>query len=389
MKKNIMEAAARLAAPYYELSDYIFDHPELAYQEYVSSAALVKKLEETGYTVETGIAGMDTAFRAVYQNGEGGPSIGLLVEYDALKGLGHACGHHMQGPCLLLCAEAVKEVLKDQNYRLVVYGTPAEEMFPAKLEMWNAGCFRDIDLALMVHASINTATDLNSLAMVNINVTFHGKNAHAAMFPERGRSAFDALQLVFHGVELMREHVTDDVRMHYAVTDPGGPANVVPKKASAEFVLRSRYSTNYLNEVKERFYNILKGAALMTDTTFEYEEGLTLPNKIPAVVLNDNIMKNAKEVGAPDLSPPRERPGSTDFSAVLYNIPGCCLRIKMVNNCTSHTPEFAAAGRTQACYDAILTAAQTLACTCYDIITDPALLPAIKADYAERRKKFA
>ena len=389
MKNAIVEAVERLSVPYFELSDYIFDHPELGYQEHVSCAALVKKLEETGYTVETGIAGMETAFRAVWENGEGGPSIGLLVEYDALAGLGHACGHHMQGPCLMLCAEAVKEVLKDQPYRIVIYGTPAEECSPAKLIMWNEGCFRDIDVALMVHASINTATDLNALAQVSINVTYHGKNAHAAMFPERGRSAFDALQLAFHGVELLREHVTDDVRMHYAVTNPGGPANVVPKESSAEFVLRSRYSMNNLIDIKERFYNILRGAALMTDTTFETTESLMLPNKIPAVVLNDNIMKNAKEVGAPDLSPPRERPGSTDFSAVLYNIPGCCLRIKMVNNCTSHTPEFAAAGRTQACYDAITKAAQTLACTCYDLICDPDLLNSVKEDYAERRKKFA
>ncbi|NCB62128.1 MAG: M20 family peptidase [Clostridia bacterium] len=384
-----MEVVSSLAPQFYALSDYIFDHPELGYQEHLACQALTKQLCASGFDVETGVAGIPTAFRAVWKNGEGGPSLGLLCEYDALEGLGHGCGHHMQGPALLLCADALKAVVPDMPFTIVVYGTPAEETAPAKLDMWERGCFRDIDLALMTHASIETATDLNSLAQVKLNVTFHGKSAHAAMFPERGRSAFDALLLAFQGVEFLREHVRDDVRMHYTCTDSGGPANVVPSKASGEFALRCRDSMKYLEEVRERFYDIVKGAALMTGTGYEISEGPMWPNKIPCNVLNDLIMQNAKEVGAPDLAPPRARPGTTDFSAVMYHLPGSCLRIKYVDPpITSHTPEFTAAGKTDQAHRAILLSAQTLAGTCWDILTNPSLLAQIRVNYEENRKKY-
>ena len=389
VKEELLRRVEALSPQFYPISDYIFDHPELGYQEHEACRVLTRRLSQSGFQVETGVGGIPTAFRAVYEHGTGGPSFGLLCEYDALEGLGHGCGHHMQGPALILCAEAFRSAVTDLPYRLVVYGTPAEETAPAKLDMWNNGCFRDIDLALMTHASVETAVDQNSLAQVKLDVTFHGKSAHAAMFPERGRSAFDALQLAFHGVELLREHVQDDVRMHYTCTDAGGPANVVPARASGEFVLRSRYSMTYLEEVRDRFRDIVKGAALMSGVTYEIQEGPMWPNKIPALVLNEVVMKNAKEVGAPDLAPPRERPGSTDFSAVMYHLPGCCLRIKYVDKpVTSHTPAFAAAGKTEQAHRAILLSAQALAGTCWDILPDPARLPRIPSDYADSRKRF-
>lgn len=389
MKDALISKAAALAPEFYELSDYICDHPELGYQEHEACRVLTQRLARSGFQVETGVGGIPTAFRATYQHGEGGPSLGLLCEYDALEGLGHACGHHMQGPAMLLCAEAIQAVVTDRPYRLVVYGTPAEETAPAKQDMWDNGCFRDIDLALMTHASYQTATDLSSLASVNLVVTYHGISAHAGMFPEKGRSAFDALQLAFHGVELLREHVADDVRMHYTCLDAGSPPNAVPAKAVGKFCLRCRYSFSYLMEVKERFLNIVKGAALMSGVTYEVDEGLTWPNKIPAPFLNEIIMKNAKAVGCPDLAPPRERPGTTDFAAVMQHVPGCCLRIKYVDPpITSHTPAFAAAGKTDMAHRSILLSAQALAGTCWDILHDPSLLEGIRASYEESCQKY-
>lgn len=389
MKKALLSKVEELAPELYELSDYICDHPELGFQEQESCRVLTQRLVQSGFQVETGAGDLPTAFRATYENGAGGPSLGLLCEYDALEGLGHACGHHMQGPALILCAEAVKAVLKDQPYKLVVYGTPAEECAPAKQTMWDNGCFRDIDLALMTHASYQTATDLHSLASVNLTVTFHGVSAHSGLFPEKGRSAFDALLLAFHGTEMLREHVSDDVRMHYTCLDAGSPPNAIPAKAVGRFCLRCRYSFSYLMEVKERFLNIVKGAALMSGVTYEVEEGMTWPNKIPTPALNAVIMKNAEEVGCPDMAPPRERPGTTDFAAVMQHMPGSCLRIKYVDPpITSHTPEFAAAGKTDMAHRSILLSAQALAGTCYDLIQDPGLLKAIQADYAESRKKY-
>lgn len=388
MNEALMSKVAELAPQLCELSDYICDHPEVGYQEHEACRVLTERLEKDGFTVEVGVGGLPTAFRATYQHGEGGPSIGLLAEYDALAGLGHACGHHMQGPALILCAEAIKAVITDQPYRLVVYGTPAEEVAPAKQEMWDGGCFRDIDLALMTHASIETAADVSSLASMNFTVTYHGTSAHPGLFPEKGRSAFGALLLAFHGVDMMRAYVTEDVRMHYTCLDAGSPPNGIPSKAVGKFFLRNRNSFSYLEDVRRRFLNIVQGAALMSDTTCEVEEGQTWPNKIPALVLNDLIMKNAKEVGCPDLAPPRQRPGTTDFACVMQHLPGCCLRIKYVDKpITSHTPEFAAAGKTDMAHRAILLSAQTLAATCCDLIQDPSLVEKIKADYEERRKQ--
>lgn len=390
MKSSLLTAAQKFAPDYYALSDYICDHPEIGYEEHEACRVLTERLTRNGFQVETGVGGIPTAFRAVYQNGSGGPSIGLLCEYDALAGLGHACGHHMQGPALLLCAGAIKAVVTDRPYRLVVYGTPAEEIAPAKQDMWDNGCFRDIDVALMTHASIETATDLSSLASINVTATFHGTSAHPGLFPEKGRSAFSALLLAFHGVDLMRANTTEDVRLHYTCIDAGSPPNAIPATASGKFFLRSRNSFSYLEEVRDRFMDILKGAALMTGTTYEVNEIKTWPNKIPTPKLNQLIMKNAEAVGCPDLAPPRERPGTTDFAAVLQHLPGCCLRIKYVDKpVTSHTPEFAAAGKTDMAHRSILLAAEALAGTCYDIIEDPAILPELQADYAESRKKHA
>ncbi|MCQ2554308.1 MAG: M20 family metallopeptidase [Clostridia bacterium] len=389
MKKALMEEVERLAPQYYEISDYIHANPELGYQEFKASKALTDRLKAIGFDVEMPVADIETAFKATYQNGEGGPSFGLLVEYDALKDLGHACGHHMQGPTLILCAEAFKNVMKDKPYKLVVYGTPAEETSPAKIFMYDRGCFRDIDVALMVHASYETACDLSAMGKVTFTVTFHGKNAHAAMFPENGRSAFDALLLSFNAMEFLREHIKSDCKLHYTCLEAGETENVVPSRAVGRFTLRSRDSLKYLDNMKERFRKIIEGAALMTETTYDIEEDTTWPNKIPTVRLNEIILKNAHEVGCPDINGPRSNPGSTDFGGVMYHMPGCNLRIKYVDApCKSHTPPFAEAGNKPMAHDSIRLGAKTIAGTCFDILENPEFMEEIKASYAEAQKRF-
>ena len=143
--------------------------------------------------------------------------IGILCEYDALEGLGHGCGHHMQGPSCLGAAVALKECAGEEPFTLVVYGTPAEETLGSKCDMIKNGCFHELDAAFMMHGSPTTCTDVKCLADQSFRVTFHGKRAHAALAPEQGRSAFDALLVAFNGIEFLREHVPDDVRMHYTV----------------------------------------------------------------------------------------------------------------------------------------------------------------------------
>lgn len=346
---------------------------------------LTDYLERNGFAVERGIAGWPTAFRAVYRKGSGGVRIGLLCEYDALRQLGHGCGHHMQGPCICGTAVALKEADFDNPYEIVVYGTPAEETRGAKITMWEEGCFRDIDVALMMHGGPDTCVDEKSLALSNYQVIFHGKGAHAALAPEQGRSALDALLLCFNGVEFLREHVREDTRMHYTISETPGPSNVVPARAVGAVSLRS-YSRDVLNDVCRRFEQIVQGAALMADVQYELIQEKGLDNKIPCYALNDIIMDNARTCGAPGIGPVRKKTGSIDFGNVTNHMPGCCIRVKFVPSGTSsHSQEYVDAGKSDAAHDAVLYGAKILAGTAWDIIRDDTVKDKLWEDF--RRAK--
>lgn len=384
--QKIIQPIDRIKTELWDMADNIFDHPEIGLHEFYASRLLCGFLEKHGFSVERGIAGLDTAFRAVWQSGEGGPSIGLLCEYDALEGLGHACGHHAQGPAILGAAIALKESLQDKSFRLVIYGTPAEETTGGKLTMLREGCFTDIDVALMMHLSPTTCVDTHSLAMRKYTVTFTGRSSHAALHPEQGRSALDGLLMMFHGIEYLREHVMDDVRMHYTVLDAGGPANIVPGKASGRFYLRSRHQKD-LSDIEKRFLNIAKGAALITDTQSAVELEKMLDEKVPVECLNQLLMKYAEQIGAEEISPPREKTGSSDFNNVQQIVPGACIRIHFVPRGTaSHSQQFLEAGKSCEAHHAILLAAEILSCTAYDLICDPMLLESIKENHKSKLK---
>lgn len=385
MKEHVFQAVETQRQALCTMADDIFDHPELGFQEFHAQKIITDYLTGCGYQVELGTGGVETAFRAVYQNGQGGPRIGLLCEYDALEGLGHACGHHMQGPAILGAARALKECAGDKPFTVVVYGTPAEETAHGKLRMLEADCFHDIDVALMMHGSPTTTVDVKSMAMSSFTVTFHGKKAHAALKPEAGRSALDALLVAFQGVEFLREHVPEDTRMHYTITQLPGPANVVPDTAVGKFFLRS-YSRKALDDVVERFHKIIQGAALIADVTYDMTEGDRLANKIPVLSLNRLLMNNAELIKAPRMSPPREKTGSSDFSNVMYELPGSCIRVAMVPPGTSsHSPEFLSAGKSEEAHNAVIIAAKVLAGAAWDMIDDPAVLAEIQEEFQTNR----
>ena len=384
---NIDQQRERLCA----MADDIFDHPEIGHQETHALALLTDFLEEHGFQVRRGVGSLATAFRAEYVCGSGeGARIGLLCEYDALKVVGHACGHHMQGPAILGAAAALKEELPDScGARIIVYGTPAEEGGGGKLTMLDEGCFQDIDVALMMHGSPTTCTDVRSMACTEAEVIFTGKSAHAALKPDAGRSAFDALLLSFNGVEFLREHVLEDTRMHYTVLESPGPANVVPNKAVGSFYLRS-YNSAYLESLKPRFENIIRGAAMMAGVESEIRYGRTLDSKVPVLALNDIIMDNAKLVNAPTLRPPREKTGSSDFGNVMYRLPGSCIRIAFVPEGTSsHSQTFLDYGKTQQAHDAVVYAAKILAGASWDLIDHPEKMAAVKDEFAQTKAKMA
>ncbi|CDI50668.1 M20 family metallopeptidase [Clostridium tetani] len=387
MKNKIHSYIDNIALELNNMADNIFDNPEDGLKEYKACDLLCNYLEEKEFKVEKGIGGFETAFRAVYEFGTGGPSIGLLCEYDALTNIGHACGHHMQGPAILGAAIALKEVVKDQPFKVVVYGTPAEETIGGKLQMVKEGCFKDIDVAMMMHGGPETTTDVKSLAMSKFKVIFNGKSAHAALKPENGKSALDALILSFQGIEFMREHVVDDVRMHYTILSAGGTAaNVVPAQAIGSFYVRS-YNRDYLNDVIRRFRNVMKGAALMTDTEYEIITEKEIDNKIPVLSLNDIVMENAKLVNAPTIRPPRQKTGSTDFGSVMYQVPGTCIRIAFVEEGTSsHSEEYLKAGKTDEAHNAIILSAKILADSSYDLISNKELFDEVKEEFIRAKE---
>ena len=395
LKKLLGEVIEMHRAELCKMADLIYDFAEKSAEEYKSMELLTDYLQNEGFTVERGIA-LDTAFRATWDNcrasvddeGENtAPVLGILVEYDALEDIGHACGHHMQGPAGIGAAIAIKDVMKDYPFKLVIYGTPAEETLGGKIIMLDAGYMKELDLALMSHGSPNTSVDEKCMALENFVVTFHGVKSHAAISPDEGRSALDAALLSFHAKEMLREHVKDDTRMHYTIRNAGGPPNVVPDLTVAEYTLRS-YSTSYLNTVVERFYNILKGAALMTDTTYDIQRDLPFKSKIVCYSVNDLLMKNAAYEKAPSIAAPRKKTGSTDFGNVLYEIPGSCIRIAFTKpDAQPHSQEYLEAGKTDKAHDAICYAAKIMADTFCDVITTPGLLTQIKEEFYAAKQK--
>lgn len=395
LKKLLGEVIEMHRAELCKMADLIYDFAEKSAEEYKSMELLTDYLQNEGFTVERGIA-LDTAFRATWDNCRAAvddeekntaPVLGILVEYDALEDIGHACGHHMQGPAGIGAAIAIKEVMKDYPFKLVIYGTPAEETLGGKIVMLDAGYMKELDLALMSHGSPNTSVDEKCMALENFVVTFHGVKSHAAISPDEGRSALDAALLSFHAIEMLREHVKDDTRMHYTIRNAGGPPNVVPDLTVAEYTLRS-YSTSYLNMVVERFYNILKGAALMTDTTYDIQRDLPFKSKIVCHSVNDLLMKNAAYEKAPSIAAPRKKTGSTDFGNVLYEIPGSCIRIAFTKpDAQPHSQEYLEAGKTDKAHDAICYAAKIMADTFCDVITTPGLLTQIKEEFYAAKQK--
>ena len=371
------------------MADDIFDHPEIGLEEFHAQKVLTDWLEKEGFAVERGVAGVETAFKAVYRQGEGGPNIGLLCEYDALPGIGHACGHHMQGPSILAAAKALKDAEIRKPYTITVYGTPAEESVSGKIRMIQNGCtFEELDAALMMHGGPATQVDVKSLANSKYKVIFHGVSAHAAIKPEKGRSALDALILAFQGIEFLREHVNSDVKIHYTVVNCGGtPANVVPAYAEASVYVRS-YNRAYLDTVCRRFEKVLKGAAMMTETEVEIIEEKKVDNKIPVLTLNDLVMKQAEEIHAPQIAPAREKTGSTDFGNVMRRVPGTCARIAFVApGAAAHSQEYIEAGKTEAAHDAVIYGAKILAGTALELIENPELLKQAKEEFRKNLAK--
>jgi amidohydrolase len=387
LKSEIFQNIDSNAKTLSRISDTIFNDPEPGYEEFHACETLGGFLKAEGFDVETGYAGLPTAFRAIWRNNGGGSTIGLLCEYDALP-MGHGCAHHLQGPACIGAALAVKDAIKNVPYTIEVIGTPAEEIGSGgKSVMIRNGAFKELDLALMMHGADACTVDVKSIAYSEFAVAYRGTPSHSAIAPEKGRSALDAVMLASTGIAYLRGHVADDVRMSMIVEDGGSTVNVVPEKASARVELRS-YSRPYLDSVIERAKKVFEGAAMMTETTCEINKVGEMHNKIPVPALNELLMDNARAVGAKSISPPREKTGSTDFASVMHMTPGACVRVAFVDKgVPAHSDEFLKKGDSDDAHEALLTAAKILAATCADVLTNPENMKSIRNDFEHGKQK--
>ncbi len=284
-KKDIIEWIEGHRSEFIKLSDQIWERPEIALKEFYASKAQADFLEERGFKITWDIGGLNTAFIAEW--GSGKPIIGFLGEYDALLNLsqsrnpypeplhvgelGHGCGHNLLGVGGVAAAVAVKEWLISNNADGTVryYGCPAEESGDGKAFMARDGAFDDLDVAFNFHpAEMNSPTKGSTVGVKDVIYRFHGRSAHAGGEPHLGRSALDAVELMNVGVNYLREHVTEKVRIHYVITHGGDLPNVVPAEAEVWYFIRAP-KNDELDEVARRVAKIAEGAALMTETSVE------------------------------------------------------------------------------------------------------------------------
>ncbi len=311
-----------------EMATELWENPELGLAEHESAALLQGALAEEGFAVESGVAGIETAFVARY--GEGDPTVGLLGEFDALPDLsqrvaaerdpveegapGHGCGHNLFGVGSLGAAVGVKRAIErgDVSGTVVYLGTPAEEILVGKPFMIRAGAFDDVDAVLSWHPGWYSGASVGScLAMNSLQFAFEGEAAHAGAAPEAGRSALDAVQLLNVGVEFTREHVPDEARIHYAIENAGAAPNVVDPEASVWYYVRAP-DRETVEEMSDWIRDAARGAALMTqtDVEIEYQGGTyeVLSNHALAEVIDENMqalggfeVSEAEEAFAQDL----------------------------------------------------------------------------------------
>lgn len=374
------------ASEFDELAKQMYDEPELGFAEEKASQWLCDILIKYGFAVEKEIAGLKTAFRADLIGATPRPAVALLCEYDALPDIGHGCGHNLIGSASALAGAALAQLDAKLPGSVVVMGTPGEETYGGKVYLVNAGSFADIDAAMMFHPSVENRIFSSSLALDALEVTFHGRTAHAAGAPHLGINALDAVILTFNGVNALRQHLKDDVRIHGIISEGGKAANVVPDLAQARFYLRAR-ERQYLNEVVEKFEKICEGAALMTGATFEIRQfENSNDNLLSNRIVGDLFEENLQALGITDIEPYVEGNGSTDMGNVSQVVPAIHAYLSIGEAALrGHSREFASATLSPEGLTAMRNAAKVLAMTTLDLLYNPAEIQRAKTEL-ERAK---
>lgn len=366
---------------YLEMSHQIHQRPELGNEEIFASRTLTETLTQHGFEVETNIAGHATGFIASYDSGQTGPTIGYLAEYDALPGLGHACGHNIIGTASTFAGIALKQVIDKVGGKVIVLGCPAEEggeNGSAKATYVKEGIIDDLDIALMVHPGNETYRTINTLAVDVLDVKFFGKSAHASENADEAKNALDAMISYFNGVAQLRQHIKSSQRVHGVILDGGQAANIIPDFTHARFYTRAT-SRHELDILTERVGQIAKGAALQTGCDYEFGPIQNGVNEfIKSSKLDDLFAKYATEMGEAVIDDDDFGYGSTDTGNVSHVVPTIHPHIKIGSrNLVGHTHRFREAAASTHGDQALIRGAKILSLMGLELLTNQALFDEI------------
>ena len=340
------------------LSDKIHAHPELGFQEYKAVQWITEELSAIGFTVETGVAGLKTAFRAHYQGSRKDPNIGFIVEYDALPSLGHACGHNTKGPVTIGSVQAIIQALKDVPGTLTVIGTPAEESGAGKVIMADGGTFGDLDAAIALSVGPRNMTGLSTLASRTLEITVHGVSAHSHAQPHAGKNALSALISGFNQVDALRQQFTSDVRVNGIITKGGSSVGAIPVEAGAEFLISTDHSKTQA-PLEEKIRQLFVDSAKAHGCRIDVRPGLLyreMKLNGPLIALIEETFEAIDlEVGKPSFG---GGTGATDMGNVSQVVPADSVWLSLGSEIMPHTETFAEACKSEPGHRALVNAAK-------------------------------
>jgi amidohydrolase len=382
-KQAVITEVERLAPELLDISRFLHANPELALEEHQAVERLSRTMEKHGFSVARSVAGLATAFTASRASSEG-PTIAFMAEYDALPGLGHACGHNLIAAGSVGAALALKAVLGTVAGRVLVVGCPAEEKAGGKILLVESGVFRSVDAAMLVHPSNRTEIVKKALGLHDVRVDFFGKASHAAASPHLGRNALDAVILAFNNINALRQQIRPDARIHGIITHGGEAPNIIPDHASALFYVRA-LDMAYLEELYQQVLGCFAAAAMATGCRHQVNrtENEYRPLKVN-YALAGLFRRNLEALGGQvDQGPEDEQLGSTDVGNVSQVVPTIHPKIAICGpSVAGHTPEFAMAAASHAGEEGMLLAAKAMALTGLDLLRDRDALHRAKQEFA-------
>ena len=379
LKTQALAALDRIADEARALALRIHATPEIGFQERRAVAWVSEALHRHGFEVERGVAEIPTAIIARAQGNAPGPTVGLIAEYDALPGLGHACGHNLMAAGMMAAAAALRVVLPALPGQVAYYGTPAEEDGGGKILMLQRGAFEGLDVAVAYHAGPTAHVTTGCLAIQTVRFTFTGRPAHAAAAPWKGVNALDAVILTFNGVSVLRQQIRPDSRIHGIVTDGGQAVNIIPECAAMALGVRSPEGT-YVRELMDRVEACARGAAEATGTTLEVAHDLFHDAIKFNPALAELVKRNAKALGFEMIE--KASGASTDLGnlthavpTVEYTLPTCPPGVGM------HTREALEAGKAEIGLAGMLNDAKVMVMTAIDLLADREALARARRDF--------